>query len=86
MQVPGFEPGCLAWKAKILTTRLHLQRRPLSAFYLKNLFVWNGSNRLPGKSGKLPLGRLSAWPIRNAEDRIRQNDNEEMLQRGDEVD
>ena len=24
VQVPGFEPGCLAWKAKILTARLHL--------------------------------------------------------------
>jgi hypothetical protein len=25
VQVSGFEPECLAWKAKILTARLHLQ-------------------------------------------------------------
>ena len=25
VQVSGFEPECLAWKAKILTARLHLR-------------------------------------------------------------
>ena len=42
VQVPGFEPGCLAWKAKILTARLHLRGPPNLRSLLKRLFDYLG--------------------------------------------
>jgi hypothetical protein len=44
VQVPGFEPGCLAWKAKILTARLHLRGPPYLRSLLKRLFDCLGAS------------------------------------------
>lgn len=38
MQVSGFEPECFAWKAKILTARLHLRETVLTVRTYKNMF------------------------------------------------
>lgn len=55
VQVSGFEPECLAWKAKILTARLHLRGALIMEISYFNPFM-NGKTLAPMNWIKIKVG------------------------------